>query len=403
MAAQPRQTDPSVESVSALETDDSPGTGRFAYQPAFDGLRAIAVLLVMGFHVGVVALVVNVPGGWLGVDVFFVLSGYLITTLLLRERERRGRVNLPNFYARRTLRLAPLVTVLVAGALVLHETGAAPRLGVTPLGAVSILAYFSNWVFIRHLSALGILAHCWSLSIEEQFYLVWPALLLVAGAALSQRRRLALAGLVTCGIVAMTLYRRHVWLAALGWNRHNPFAYGLLRPHRYHVWAYLFASTFTRPDGLLFGCLLALLLSGTRVPTRTVRVAVGVIGVGAFLAGGVLIYRAGSSPYPNFVPLWGLTLLNCCTTLVVAHLVLSPRAGLARLLSVRPLTWVGRRAYGIYLLHPIVLAAITEYGHLLGWGGFTVALIATLALAGASYRWFEQPFLRRKARFSADS
>ena len=96
------------------------------------------------------------------------------------------------------------------------------------------------------------------------------------------------------------------------------------------------------------------------------RVAVAVIGVGAFVVGGVLIYR-GLVVLPELCTPVGPHAPNCCTTLVVAHLVLSPRAGLARLLSVRPLTWVGRRAYGIYLLHPIVLAAITEYGHLLGW------------------------------------
>jgi peptidoglycan/LPS O-acetylase OafA/YrhL len=358
--------------------------------------------MVVGFHLGLAHLKLDIAGGWLGVDVFFVLSGYLITSLLLREHQRYGRVNLKNFYVRRLLRLAPLVVVLVALTVSLHLIGVAPRLSASPLGALSIVGYFSNWIFIRDIAALGVLSHCWSLSIEEQFYLVWPLLLVLATTVFPRSKRGALVLLTALGAIAVALYRRHVWLAALSWNRHNPFAYGLIGKHRAGAWVYWFAGSFTRTDGLFIGCLLAMLLSGSRPPSRMFRIGVGIVGFVALVAGSLLVDQAGAIPYPRFVPLWGLVLFNVCTAAVVAHLVLSPGAGLARALSFRPLTWVGRRAYGIYLLHPIVLALVLETGHLRGWAGLAITLAGTLLFAAASFRWIEQPFLRQ-VNFAAKS
>src|SRR5436190_16230696 len=175
---------------------------RFAYRPALDGVRALAVMAVVLFHAGVSVL----PGGFLGVDAFFVLSGYLITSLLLAEYAKRGRISLPGFWARRARRLLPallvlLVVVAVIGRYVLPDTEIGPLRG----DAIAALAYVANWRMIYRGSdyfaqnaAPSLLQHTWSLGIEEQFYWLWPLLML--GLLMMAKRR-AVFAVCTAGIL----------------------------------------------------------------------------------------------------------------------------------------------------------------------------------------------------------
>jgi peptidoglycan/LPS O-acetylase OafA/YrhL len=264
----------------------SPGIAGAAYRPDLDGLRAIAVGLVMVAH-----LQWPWPMGSadIGVTAFFLLSGYLITTLLVRERERTGGIRLGAFYRRRALRLGPALLGLLAFALALGLSGA--LVGQWQLGIASSLLYVSNWV-----QAAGIpihpLGHTWSLSIEEQFYLVWPVVLVIAW-----RRALGLALVV--GAVAIV-----VRLVASGF--------------------FEYFSTVTRIDAILLGCVVA--LARPRWPAWTA--AAGVLGL--MLAG--LVY----APEQH-----GLAILTAmvATTAVIA----------GRLEPLGRLAPVGLRAYSLYL------------------------------------------------------
>src|SRR5437868_5922421 len=211
---------------------------RLAYRPGLDGLRAIAVAGVFLYHSRIDWL----PGGFLGVDLFFVLSGYLITSILLVEWEARNRIDLRRFWARRARRLLPALVVVVLASLILAAIFARSDLDKTRGDAVSSLLYYTNWHLIiashSYFNVMGnpsLLQHLWSLAVEEQFYVIWP-LLLVPGLVLVGRKRLPL--LVVAGIAGS---------AALMWLLYKPSD-----PSR--VWY----GTDTRAFLLLMGILLAL-------------------------------------------------------------------------------------------------------------------------------------------------
>ncbi|MEZ5180170.1 MAG: acyltransferase [Acidimicrobiales bacterium] len=254
----------------------APGqTVAWAYRPYLDGLRALAVYLVVAFHAGADRL----SGGFIGVDVFFVLSGYLVTSLLLRDLDAGGRIRLGRFYSRRIRRLLPAAGVnLVVTALVFRAI-AAPAEFAKATGAIRAAAlYVSNWWFIRESTdyfgtdvAASPVAHYWSLSVEEQFYLAWPlllgALVLVAGAA-GRHRRAALTALVgVLGVASLAL--------ALVTAAHHPDR------------AYF--GTDTRAYQLLAGAVLALVPSLVERLRRSDRAEAALGAVGLLLAGALLV------------------------------------------------------------------------------------------------------------------
>ncbi|RQX06450.1 acyltransferase family protein, partial [Micromonospora globispora] len=227
-------------------------TPRIAYQPALDGVRALAVAAVLAFHGGVAAL----PGGFLGVDAFFVLSGFLITSLLLAEHRDAGRIDLVAFWGRRVRRLLPaLLLVLVVVLLVSRQLMPGTELGALRWDALAALGYVANWRMANrggdYFAATGSpspLQHTWSLGIEEQFYLVWPLLLIVLLAWAARRRRLGVALLVILvGAVGSAL------AAAL-----------LFAPDAVDR---VYYGTDTRAVALLVGAALAVLLA-RRVPAQ---------------------------------------------------------------------------------------------------------------------------------------
>ena len=356
-----------ANTTAAPVAPTTPPPGRLGYQPALDGVRALAISLVVLFHYPWKSrfYAANpVHGGFLGVDAFFVLSGFLITTLLLQEHASFGVVSLRRFYARRALRLLPAFFVLFAIAVILHLTlsrGDPNR--PDGIGLVGMLFYAANWVNVYRDGALGVVSHTWSLAIEEQFYLVWPVILVVL-----LRKRLHLrtiAMIATAGIVAASVWRAWYWVHHIGHRAFVDYYLELtnrpVRPgsvgtltHRTDVWNRLYFGSDTRADALLVGCLTAIVLFwllpklGARARVRLSAAA------GVALLGCAVIVWQSVVVISGWLPVWGILALELAVAVVIAGLVAAPRHPLALVLAVPPLAWLGRRSYAIYIFHTLV-------------------------------------------------
>jgi peptidoglycan/LPS O-acetylase OafA/YrhL len=308
------------------------------YMPGLDGVRAIAVLVVIGYHL-------NVPwmqGGLLGVGVFFTLSGFLITSLLLESWDRTGGLELRTFWLRRARRLLPALVLVLAAVLAATALVDGAALAERWRESLAGLFFVSNWHVITSNDSYfdlttgpGPLDHLWSLAVEEQFYLVWP-LLLLALLALTHGRlrsvsRLTLL-LAAASFVALAL------LAVPGFD--NTRAY---------------EGTDTRAGALLIGAALAMWWRPGHLPrvTRWGAAALDLAGVAALASIALLVVH--TSAYSMSLYHGGLLALAIATAVLVA-VVAHPASRLGRLLSVAPLRWVGERSYGIYLWHlPVVV------------------------------------------------
>jgi peptidoglycan/LPS O-acetylase OafA/YrhL len=339
-----------------------------AYRPGLDGLRAIAVAAVFLYHSRIDWL----PGGFLGVDLFFVLSGYLITSLLLVEWEARNRIDLRRFWLRRGRRLLPALVVVVLGSLVLSAIFARQDLAHTRGDAVSSLLYYTNWhlVFANHsyfvrMGSPSLLSHLWSLAVEEQFYIVWP-LLLVPGLVLLGRKRLPM--LIIVGIAAS---------AMLMWLLYNPYG----DPSR------VYYGTDTRAFLLLMGILLALVWPAIERLHRALPL-LELLGIAA-LVGSVLLFRQMHDFNPTLYRGGDLAAAFCFVVLIAA--VAHPKTGIGNALGVAPLRWVGERSYGIYLWHWPIIVLLAGVNTRPGFGIVVAEAAIVLALATLSYRFVEQP------------
>ncbi len=336
------------------------------------------MLAVMGFHEGASEL----SGGFLGVDVFFVLSGFLITDLLATQYDRVGRLNLKDFWSRRARRLLPalaLMLVVVTAAATVIEPGQGASLRLALLAAVT---YTSNWYQILHhvsyFAALGLftspppLDHLWSLAIEEQFYLIWPLLLWVLILRLNGRRARVTATLILAALSALAM--------ALEYSPGDP--------------SLVYYGTDTHASALLIGAALALafpLATVMSLPTAQVRRldAAGVVGL-------VLLAWAAGHFSGNDRAVYPFGLIVAA---VGAAGLVAAAAGtgvIAAMTSLPPLRWVGIRSYGIYLWHWPVIAlagAITGPGPTSAWLWLIEAGVS-IALACASWEFVERPILR---------
>ena len=346
-----------------------------AYRPGLDGLRALAVVAVFLYHSRIDWL----PGGFLGVDLFFVLSGYLITSLLLVEWEARNSIDLIRFWLRRARRLLPALVVVVLASLVLASIFARQYLAHTRSDVLSSLLYYANWHQIvanhSYFNLMGnpsLLQHTWSLGVEEQFYIVWP-LLLVPGLVLVGRKRLPM--LVIAGIAAS---------AALMWILYNPNN----DPSR------VYYGTDTRAFLLLMGILVALVWPWIMRVHRAVPL-LELLGIAA-LVGAVLLFRNMQDFNPTLYRGGDLAAAFCFAVLVAA--VAHPTTGIGQAFGIAPLRWIGERSYGIYLWHwPIVLlvAGVNTRPS----AGVVVGEAALVLLAASlSFRFVEEPIRRGRAQ-----
>jgi peptidoglycan/LPS O-acetylase OafA/YrhL len=338
-----------------------------AYVPALDGIRAIAIVSVFLYHVGIL------QGGWVGVDIFFTLSGYLITLILLTEYNSTQSILLPQFFLKRACRLLPAAVVLIFVALALsfyfndqfHDT---------KVDAVAALLYVEDfrYAFSPVLGTRTTLVHLWSLSIEEQFYLIWPFFLILSLSSLGQKRSLY--------IVFATIALVILWRFALLSQIESPTYYRI------------YFSFDTRVDELLIGSALALwgyrpghTISRT---TKTFWPLIVLLFVAIMLALDPVTKWEAVSIYP---------LIGGATAFLIVIVTTKERTLPSRFLTLLPLVALGRISYGFYLWHLLIIHEVTM-------GGFKrhVALLAfvlTLAVSIGSYFLVERPILRfgRKA------
>jgi peptidoglycan/LPS O-acetylase OafA/YrhL len=337
----------------------APGTAiSLTRLPALDGLRAVAILAVILFHYK------NdwVPGGFIGVDLFFVLSGYVITRSLRQEIDTSGSISLRSFYMRRAFRILPALLVAVAGVIVL--SAAAGQLSSRDLHAgLAVVTSTYNW-FLAHELLYGTdFVHLWSLSVEEQFYLLWPAAFLL----LSKKRPSAVRPFLCAAICASVCLSIYVSFEG--------------------TWQRAYFASDTRAQAILIGCLLA--LGGTAaVPKRLLRA--WPVPTLVFVAMALTMDNHNSQ-----MGLWGFTVAAIASAWLVTVAVEGSERLPQQVLTSPVLQWLGRRSYSLFLWHfPIAQALALAGIRFWPW----LALLASLIVAELSYRLVEEPFIRKAAR-----
>lgn len=339
---------------------------RHTILPNLDGLRAIAILPVLALHCSYGF----VSGGILGVDLFFVLSGFLITWLLHKELRATGTIRFSHFFARRALRLLPAIACALVLASALWPITSRPGQNLVA-ATFSVLFYYSN--FLKG-ETLGTLSSTWSLAIEEQFYLVWPFAL--SGLFLVFRRRLPIILTLVFAVVLVALFRGVMSTA-------------------YEGTLPLYRFTLSRVDSLLIGSLCAL-VADTRITARSSRIIVGAIL--ALFCASIFVFDQDSPA----LYLGGFTAFGAAFgALTLALVNLPPIAPFSNPAFV----WIGRRSYGLYIYHLPIVAALEEL-RIPGskWNLIVVTalrIVLVFAAAAASYRFIEQPVLSLKRRFSS--
>jgi peptidoglycan/LPS O-acetylase OafA/YrhL len=366
------------------------------YMPGLDGLRAIAVLAVIAFHLGFDWA----PGGMLGVGVFFTLSGYLISDILLTQLNARGGIKLVPFWLARARRLLPalFLMLLIVTAWVTIFGPAQPD--QFRKGVISAIFYVNNWEqifadvsYFARFEAEGPLDHLWSLSVEEQFYILWPFLLL-AGTKLVRERPLAsgvrprLALLTIAVAIASSILMFVLYEPSLDPSR-------------------IYFGTDTRAGGLLFGAALAMVWPSRKLSRRIApqaRNTLDAMGVAGLAIIALMIWRTGELSAFNYRG--GFVILSLATVMVLMPLV-HPACRLGTWMGVRPLRWVGVRSYGIYLWQtPIIVLTSPQGPHGDSLLRSLLQVVAIFAVAALSWRFVEEPirhgaigrfFARRRA------
>ncbi|MBO0826053.1 MAG: acyltransferase, partial [Actinobacteria bacterium] len=350
------------------------------YMPGLDGLRAVAVITVIAFH----EQFSWAPGGLLGVGVFFTLSGYLITDLLLSHWAATGRAGLGNFWIRRGRRLLPalfvMLVVVTAWVTLLDRARLGPLRGAVAASAT----YWSNWYLIvvnqsyfARFAPPEPLDHLWSLAVEEQFYLIWPWLLLLGLYYIRSRGsagipRLALPTLVLAAASAVAMYLLY-----------HPG----VDPTR------VYEGTDTRAAGLLVGAALAMIWRSSRAAmvTPNVRWLLDVPAVAGLAVILVMTWRVGQ--YSPFLYQGGMVVLSLGTAAVIAA-VACPGSFVGAVLGCSPLRWIGVRSYGIYLWHYPVIVLTTPANAPENLPRAAAQVVATIVLAALSWRFIEEPVRR---------
>jgi peptidoglycan/LPS O-acetylase OafA/YrhL len=359
-----------------LATGDEAGTspGDRAWRPDVEGLRAIAVTLVVFVHYGVPRF----AGGYVGVDVFFVISGYVITGLLLRERLGTGRTSLANFYARRSRRILPaallvilvmvLATYLVSGIRFGNEVAGEGRWAAA--FGFNFRYFFPSW------NPLPILSNFWSLAVEEQFYIVFPVFFfLVAKIKRGSFFRAHLA----IGLAAVII---------------TSYTMSIMQSSADQGWA--FVSPVTRAWELALGALISVGTPWLLGIPKLIAAALTWLGMGVILFSAVVYTELNAvafGPLTNGYPGWRVAVPVVGAGMVIAGGTVTPRWGVEPVIGTMPFRWLGRRSYSLYLWHwPIFVVASQAAGSSSLWKVKVPALVISLVLTVVTYRFVEEPF-----------
>ncbi len=345
---------------------------RLPYLPALDGLRALAVIAVLFYHAGLRWI----PGGFLGVEIFFTISGYLIASLLLSEWRETGRIALKQFWLRRARRLLPALFAIIIGALAFSVVFLPEEVASLRGDAAAAFGYSTNWYLIfshkSYFETVGrpsMLQHLWSLAVEEQFYVIWPLMFVLAMRRWRERQ-------VLLGVIAVALAS-----AILMGVLYQPD----VDPSR------VYYGTDTRAAGILIGVVLAFIWAPGRSEGRGARLPLDVIGFAAL--GALLLFCLKITEFDPFLYRGGFSLVALSTAILVAASVHRKSRILQAVLGFSVLRWVGLRSYGIYLWHwPVFMLTRPHLDTPLdGLPLLALRFGLTLILAELSFRLVETP------------
>ncbi len=369
------------------ETSDRPRSTEFRLgnRPPLTGIRALALFTVLAYHSNFKTL----PGAWVALQVFFVLSGFLITAMLAGEGRRNGRISLRGFYSRRAARLLPplalAIGLLAIYAAFVHVADAAHRLWGDSAAA---LFYYADYrQALGHAPYFGYFAQTWSLSVEEQFYIIWSVLMV---AAVAWHKRRVAYGFAIAGIVLSIADR--LWLS--------------LSPHHFNdvVFTRVYYAFDSRADALFLGCVLGLLAADGRFnrwPRWAVRSVAGAALVSMAFMGWILF----SAPlFRENLAVWWLPATTLASAVIIVYLVMSPAGIGAKFAGLGLFVFIGDLSYTVYILHfPVYLAlepgaAGTHWPY---WPTELARLAIIFAIAIASWYCIEKPLARWRARSAA--
>jgi peptidoglycan/LPS O-acetylase OafA/YrhL len=387
------------------------------YLPGLDGLRALAVLAVIVYHANSAWL----PGGFLGVEVFFVISGYLITLLLVAEEERTGAISLRDFWARRARRLLPALFTMMVLLIMWTSIRERDSLGALRGDVVAGALYGSNWFQVwvgagyTAVNDFAPLRHLWSLAVEEQFYVLWPVIMLVIlrlGRDRLPRVAMWFLGIATAiaGLVALLMPTGRIGESCAS----TPDAYWTIGERCISKIDLLYLSTPTRATGLLLGAALAIvwrpyaLLRGPmkrKGPMMDPVAIIGLILLGFLMYKVHIVHLVGEDGLHADPWLFrGGLFLTGIATLMVISAVAHQKAFTGRILGNVVLRTIGERSYGLYLYHwPVFQALRHETGIALKLHEFIAAMLVTAAITELSYRYVELPIRERRLKESVQA
>ena len=345
------------------------------YLPQLDGLRGVAIVAVMLFHAGISTF----GGGFIGVDIFFVLSGFLITTLLVREYQTHGSVSLRNFYMRRALRLLPALLILLLVFCLLSFI----RLDSTDarsnyVGALIVLFYLSNWARALSLHPQYPLDHTWSLSIEEQFYVLWPVILILMLTTLKKPKHVL--ALTVCFALAAWCLRVYLTMSGSTVER-------------------IYYGSDTRADSLMAGCALGIFYDSQLWKELNVARFGKYITVLAIFCGlGLLVFVCRANWRQAYMYYAGFLAVEIFTVIVLIEMLTNTKGLICAALQTRLIVWVGSISYGLYLWHYPIFRLVRSQGYET-WIIATAGSAITFIVASISYHFLERPLLRLRRYF----
>ena len=374
---------PETSGSTGPEAPAEPYRFRLGNRPPLTGIRALAVITVLVYHSNFRTL----PGTWVALQVFFVLSGFLITAMLAGEGQRNGRIGLGSFYARRGVRLVPplllTVALLAIYAHFVHVADAAHRLWGDSLAAMFYYADYRQ--AFGHAPFFGYLAQTWSLSVEEQVYIVWAIAMVVAVAA--HKRRLAYAFAIV-GIALSTADRMFLV------HRSPHFTNA--------VFSRVYYAFDTRADALFLGCLLGLLAADGHFHGWP-RWSRGVLTAAAAASAGFLVWILLEAPlFTETLVVWWLPASTIASAVIIVYFVICPGSLGSRFVGIGVLVFVGEISYTVYLVHfPVYLAVEPSFTHWSFWPNELLRLAIVFTIAIASWFLMERPLMRWRARSAA--